>query len=128
VFVFTIQILLSDVPDVAHGPTQFVPGSHYSGRIPNDLGAPSWGGAGVQSILGKAGDIYLHNGQCWHRGAPNASDRTRYLLQHAYGRRWVAQRFYPFTGYTLPAHVSERISQDPRARRILGHHPKGAYG
>jgi len=126
--VFTIQILLSDVPDVAHGPTQFVPRSHYSGRIPNDPHAPAWDGSGPQSILGRAGDIYLHNGQCWHRGAPNASDRTRYLLQHAYGRRWVAQRFYPFTGYTLPEHVRGRISTDPRAQRILGHHPKGAYG
>jgi len=126
--VFTIQILLSDVPDVAHGPTQFVPGSHYSGRLPDDPHAPTWGGTGARSILGKAGDIYLHNGQCWHRGAPNASDQTRYLLQHAYGKRWVAQRFYPFTGYTLPEHVRSRISHDPRAQRILGQHPKGAYG
>jgi len=128
VFVFTIQILLSDVPSLEYGPTQFVPGSHYSGRNPNDHEHPTWQGRGPSSIYGKAGDIYLHNGQCWHRGAPNTSDQTRYLLQLAYGRRWMAQRFYPFTGYSLPAQVISHAKGDERMLRVLGHHPKGPYG
>jgi ectoine hydroxylase-related dioxygenase (phytanoyl-CoA dioxygenase family) len=128
IFVFTVQILLSDVPDLAYGPTQFVPGSQYSGRNPNDIDSPLWKNRGAVSIYGKAGDIYLHNGQCWHRGAPNTSDRTRYLLQLAYGRRWMAQRFYPFTGYALPQHVLNHASGDERMLRVLGHHPKGPYG
>jgi len=122
----TIQILLSDVPSLAYGPTQYVPGSHYSGRNPNDAKAPSFEGREPVSILGKAGDIYLHNPQCWHRGAPNDSDRTRYLLQLAYGKRWISQRFYPFMNYRMPQHVIDRA--DARRRRVLGFHPNGPYG
>ena len=69
---------------------------------------------------------YLHNGQCWHRGAPNTSNRTRYLLQLAYGMRFISQRFYPFVNYHLPQHVFDRA--DDRCKRVLGFHPKGAYG
>jgi ectoine hydroxylase-related dioxygenase (phytanoyl-CoA dioxygenase family) len=126
VFICTVQIPLTDIPSVEYGPTQFVPGSHYSGRQPNDPYNPSFEGREPVSILCKAGDIYLHNGQCWHRGAPNTSDRTRYLLQLAYGMRWVSQRFYPFVNYQLPPDVLERA--DDRRKRVLGDHSKGAYG
>jgi ectoine hydroxylase-related dioxygenase (phytanoyl-CoA dioxygenase family) len=126
VFLFTFQILLSDVPSDEFGPTQFVPGSHYSGRHPDDARQPTWEGRGPVSVLGRAGDVYLHNGQCWHRGAPNSSGRTRYLLQHAFGQRWVSQRFFPFIDYRLPDHVRARA--DERCLRVLGTHPKGAYG
>lgn len=125
-FIVTVQILLTDVPSVEYGPTQYVPGSHYSGRQPNDSAQPSFEGREPVSILGKAGDIYLHNGQCWHRGAPNTSDRTRYLLQLSFGQRWVSQRFYPFINYQMPQHVLELA--DDRRKRVLGVHPKGAYG
>jgi hypothetical protein len=126
VFLLTIQIPLTDIPSVEYGPTEFVPGSHYSGKNPNDPHNPSFEGQGPVPILCKAGDIYLHNGQCWHRGAPNTSDRTRYLLQLAYGQRWVSQRFYPFVNYRWPQHVLDR--SDERRKRVLGVHPKGAYG
>jgi hypothetical protein len=126
VHILTVQILLTDVDGPEHGPTQFVPGSHYSGKQPNDRHTPSFEGVGPVSLFGKAGDIYLHNGQAWHRGAPNTSDRTRYLLQLAYSRRWVSQRLYPFVNYQLPNDVVERA--DERRRRVLGLHAKGAYG
>ncbi len=125
-FLLTVQVLLSDVESQEHGPTQFVPGSHYSGGHPNDKKNPTFDGRGPVSIFGRAGDIYLHNGQCWHRGAPNTSDRTRYLHQLAYGKRFISQRFYPFVNYQLPKHVLDRA--DERRRRVLGFHPKGAYG
>jgi hypothetical protein len=125
-FVFTFQCLLSDVPSIDHGATQFVPGSHYSGRQPEPTQRPVWEGRGPVSILGRAGDIYLHHGQAWHRGAPNRSERTRYLLQLCYGQRFVAQRFHPFVDYRLPAAVLARA--DERCLRVLGRHPKGAYG
>ena len=128
IFLMTVQILLTDVPAIEYGPTQFVPGSHYSGRQPNDPKNPTFEGNGPVSILAKAGDIYLHNGQCWHRGAPNTSDRMRYLLQLAYSRRFISQRFFPFVNYQLPACVMERANQDDRLKRVLGFHGKGAYG
>ncbi len=128
VFLMTVQVLLTDVPSVEYGPTQFVPGSHYSGRKPNNIKDPTFEGRKAVSILANAGDIYLHNGQCWHRGAPNTSDRARYLLQLAYGRRFVSQRFYPFMNYKLPDAVMERTTQDERLKRVLGFHEKGDYG
>lgn len=125
-FVMTFQIPLTDIETLAHGPTQFVPGSHNSGRQPNDRANPSFEGREPVSILCRAGDLYLHNGQCWHRGAPNTSDRRRYLLQLAFSQRWVSQRFYPFVNYRLPEGLLER--SDDRRRRVLGIHPPGAYG
>jgi ectoine hydroxylase-related dioxygenase (phytanoyl-CoA dioxygenase family) len=126
VLILTVQIPLTDIPGDDYGPTQYVPGSHYSGRQPNDTSKPLFEGRGPVSILSKAGDIYLHNGQCWHRGAPNTSERTRYLLQLHYGTRNVAQRFYPFVNYQLPEHILARA--DERRKRVLGLHRKGAYG
>ncbi len=124
-FLFTVQILLSDVDDLAHGPTQFIPGSHYAGRPPTG-DAPTFEGRDPVTILGRAGDVYLHDPQCWHRGAPNTSDRTRYLLQVAYGRRWVSQHFHPFIDYRMPVHVWEGAGE--RLQRVLGRHPQGPYG
>ena len=126
VHILTVQILLTDVEAIEYGATQFVPGSHYSGKQPNDRKNPQFEGREPVSLFCKAGDIYLHNGQAWHRGAPNTSDRVRYLLQLAYSRRWVSQRFYPFVNYQLPERVLART--DDRRRRVLGLHMKGAYG
>ncbi len=88
----TVQVALSDIDTEALGPTQCVPGSHDSGRHPNqeDL---TFEGRGPVSIYCKAGDAYLQNHQCWHRGAPNTSDRTRYVLQLQYAQRWAIRRF-----------------------------------
>ena len=126
VFLVTVQIPLTDIPSIEYGPTEFVPGSHYSGRNPNDPKNPIFQGQGPVPIFCKAGDIYLHNGQCWHRGAPNSSNQMRYLLQLAYGMRFVSQRFYPFVNYQLPQRVYDRA--DERRKRVLGFHPKGPYG
>jgi hypothetical protein len=90
----TVQCALSDIDAIAHGPTQFVPGSHYSGRYPpKSEEAPAFEGQGPRSLLCKAGDIYLTNHQCWHRGAPNTSDRIRYVMQLQYAQRWADRRF-----------------------------------
>ena len=124
--IINVQIPLTDVPTVEHGPTQVVPGSHYSGRQPNDPAAPKFEGRGVHSILSKAGDAYLQHGQVWHRGEPNSSDQTRCLLQQCYAARHISQRFYPFLNYSMPEHVLEQA--DERMLRLLGKHSKGAYG
>ncbi|MCX5662804.1 MAG: phytanoyl-CoA dioxygenase family protein [Planctomycetota bacterium] len=125
-FLFNVQIPLTDLLTDEFGPTQFVPGSHYSGRQPNDPRNPTFEGKGPVSIHCKAGDIYLQHSQVWHRGAPNKSTRTRYLLQQAYSMRFIAQRFYPFLNYRMPDHVLEGASD--RLLRVLGKHGKGPYG
>ena len=67
----TVQVPLTDIDSIEHGPTQYVPVSHYSGRNPPKTETPTFEGRGPVSILCKAGDIYLHDPQCWHRGTPN---------------------------------------------------------
>jgi hypothetical protein len=89
----TVQVALSDIENLEHGPLQYVPGSHYSGRQPDDPESPSFEGRGPVSVYCRAGDAYLLNHQCWHRGAPNNSDRTRYILQLQFGARWAIRRF-----------------------------------
>ncbi len=93
VFWLTVQCALSDIDTLEHGPTQFVPGSHYSGRRPPNQEEPTFEGRGPQALFCKAGDIYLTNHQCWHRGAPNTSDRIRYVMQIQYAQRWADARF-----------------------------------
>lgn len=87
----TVQVALSDIDEVEHGPTQFVPKSHYSGRKPPEI--LEFEGQGPQSVFCKAGDIYLTNHQTWHRGAPNLSDRVRYIMQLQYATGWADRRF-----------------------------------
>lgn len=89
---FTVQVALSDITAPEHGPTQYVPGSHYSGRHP-DGAEPEFEGRGPTSLYCRAGDAYLTNHQTWHRGAPNTSDKIRYLMQIQYARRWADARF-----------------------------------
>ncbi len=93
VFWFTVQVALSDIESIEHGPTQYVPGSQYSGRRPPTQEDPEFEGNGPKDVLCRAGDIYFTNHQAWHRGAPNNSDRIRYVMQIQYAQRWAAARF-----------------------------------
>jgi ectoine hydroxylase-related dioxygenase (phytanoyl-CoA dioxygenase family) len=125
IFAINVQIALSDVPSDEYGPTQVVPGSHYSGRYPEQQN-PTFEGQGPVSIYTRAGDVYLQNSQVWHRGAPNTSNRRRYLYQLAYSPRFMSQRFYPYLNYRMPDHVLE--GADERLLRVLGKHSIGAWG
>lgn len=125
VLLFTCMYYLVDVePDM--GPTQLVPRSHRSGCQPPDEDPPMYKGAEPVSIHAEAGDVLIFNGQTWHRGARNESERNRIVQQVVYGKRWIAQRFHPFVNYTLPEEVIDRAS--PRRRRLLGMHERGPYG
>ena len=126
VFRMSFQIALTDQDEDQCGPSQFVPGSHYAGRPPNDPENPTFDGQGPKSLLMKAGDLYLLSSQTWHRGAPNTSDRVRYLFHQVYGQRFVAQRFWPYLNYHMPDYVLE--GADERLLRVLGKHPEMAYG
>jgi len=122
---FIVQALYYLV-DVDHeiGPTQFVPGSHRSGREPDT--ELTYEGQGAVSVIAKAGDCALQNGQTWHRGATNRSlERIRIVQEVGYGRRFMAQRFYPFVNFRMPEDLLARSSS--RRRRLLGVHPRGPY-
>ena len=126
VLLFTCNYYLTDVDSVKDGPTQTVPRSHLFGApCPNPIE-----GSGhedqVVSNLGPAGSVIMFNNQVWHRGAPNTSDRTRYITQISYARRLVGHKYYPFMNYQMPGHVYD--GADERRRRLLGFLPRGAYG
>ncbi|MBF6212201.1 phytanoyl-CoA dioxygenase family protein [Nocardia puris] len=125
-YVVTAMYYLTDVP-VEVGPTQIVPGSHRSGRFPPEREHELvWEGRGYDTIVAKAGDCLLLNGQTWHRGATNNSDTSRQVLQVTYGRRFIAQRFHPYINVQIPTRILERAGE--RRRRLLGVHPHGPYG
>ena len=46
------------------------------------------------TVICKAGDIYLHHPQTWHRGTQNRSGKRRYLQQQQYGQAWLFGRFF----------------------------------
>lgn len=115
---FTVQMALSDIDSEADGPTQFVPGSHYAGRHPDDPDHPSFAGCGPVSVFCKAGDIYLQNNQCWHRGGPHSSPNMRYLLQSQYAARWAFTRFGEYNRVPVPEAALRGAA--PRLLQVLG--------
>ncbi len=128
-FVMQTFTPLTDVEEIHYGPTQVVPGSHYAGRqphLPHEQDRPQFDGLGPHSFLTRKGHAYMFNNQVWHRGAPNASDRTRLMAGVTYSKRFISQKFYPFIDYRMPDHVWTEAS--PRLERMLGRHVKGAYG
>ena len=121
----TVQMALTDIDRIEHGPTQYVPGSHLSGRDPNDPENPEFEGRGPVSVFCKAGDIYLQDPQCWHRGAPNTSGRTRYLMQSQYAVDWAYRRFGWMNAVPVPE--DERPPAGSRLDQLLGgRHPPPA--
>ncbi len=115
---FTIHMALSDIDSEENGPTQYVPGSHYSGRPPNSQEHPEFEGRGPVSMLCKAGDLYLHNNQCWHRGAPVTGERMRYLMDSQYAARWAFRRFGEFTQVPIPE--STLAQADEKLYKVMG--------
>lgn len=126
VLLFTCNYYLTDVTELQHGPTQFVPGSHLFGaQCPGSLDETEYAD-NVVSAYGEAGTALLFGCQTWHRGSPNTSQRTRYVSQVSYASRIIGHRYYPFMNYVMPDHVYQ--DANPRLRRLLGFLPRGAYG
>ncbi|WP_144865042.1 phytanoyl-CoA dioxygenase family protein [Hyella patelloides] len=122
VLAFTINFYLTDVLKVENGCTQVVPGSHLFGKVcPSDVR-----GYKIDSCLAPIGSVVCFNNQVWHRGAPNLSNRPRYITQITYGKRLVGHKYYPFMNYQMPEHCYKNAS--PRLKTLLGFLPNGAYG
>lgn len=126
VLLFTCNYYLTDVETPQHGPTEVLPKSHLFGRpCPPTLAGTPYEGK-TDYCCGKAGTVVMFNNQVWHRGAPNLSDRVRYITQVSYARRLVGHKYHPFMNYHMPEHVY--ADADPRLKRLLGFLPRGAYG
>ena len=126
VLLFTANYYLTDVETPEYGPTQLIPGSHLFGkRCPSVIEGTQWEDKTVYAC-GKAGSVVLFNNQVWHRGAPNLSERVRYITQVSYARRLIGHKYAPFMNYQMPEHVYK--DANPRRKRLLGFLPNGAYG
>lgn len=123
IFITTTHFYLNNLFENL-GPTQFVPGSHKSGRGPN--GDVQWNGIEPQSILCNAGDAVMFRSEVWHRGTKNTSNKIRYLLQVHYANRMITQKFPP---YLNRFQFNEGILSQatPRQRRLLGEHRRSNY-
>ena len=128
-FYFSLQIALSDIDSEDDGPTQYVPGSHFAGRLPprnredpDENDPPTFNGRGPKSVFCKAGDVYVFNHQTWHRGSPNRSGRMRYLMQNQYGQRWLGRRFSSGEHRVCHLPKAQWDGLSERARELLARH------
>lgn len=124
VFITTTHYYLNDLyPEL--GPTQFIPGSHRSGTRPQP-GQIDWEGKRAENCIVKAGDAVIFRSEIWHRGTPNNSEETRYLLQVHYAQRMITQKFPPYLNrFSFNQELLAKAT--PRQRRLLGDHRKGNY-
>ena len=119
VYWLSVQIPLTDIDALEDGATEVVRGSHYSGRLVPTQDNPRFEDRAPEPMLCKAGDAYLFNHQIWHRGSPNLSSRTRYLLQlqFAQGGTFASR----FQGLADSPHLDEILQgADERMLRVLG--------
>ena len=124
IFITTAHFYLDDLSEEL-GPTNFVPSSHRAGRRPKE-GETSFKGVEEQSIMCKAGDCVVFRCEVWHRGTPNTSGRTRYLLQVHYAQRIITQKYPP---YLNKFQFDEAIlaCATPRQLRLMGDHTPSNY-
>ncbi|MBN2982160.1 phytanoyl-CoA dioxygenase family protein [Cohnella algarum] len=107
------------------GPTQIVPGSHRAGKhlaFADEIGM--YKGRGPESVLVNAGDCLVFNSQLWHRGAPNRTDRPRYVQQIIYRKKFLVPRMShdDNAGYRVPQDILDRAN--PRRKRLLGYNER----
>ncbi|MBA3978034.1 MAG: phytanoyl-CoA dioxygenase family protein [Nitrosopumilus sp.] len=85
-FSCTAILFLTD-STIENGATNIIPGSHLSYSLPQDLlSEPTARLSGEITITGKAGDVCVLNGHCWHCGGSNKSANERLTLLAHYLR------------------------------------------
>jgi ectoine hydroxylase-related dioxygenase (phytanoyl-CoA dioxygenase family) len=78
-----------------NGPTRMVPGSHKSGKRPQDVLADVMAPHPQEVLLtGKAGSIAIMNAHLWHAGTANRTSAPRLAMHAFYCRRDKPQQQY----------------------------------
>ncbi|WP_395140598.1 phytanoyl-CoA dioxygenase family protein [Armatimonas sp.] len=96
------SIWLLDDFTLTNGATRVVPGSHNSGKAPQEeLASPTDTHPQEQLILGSAGTVVIFNSHTWHGGTLNHTDKPRRAL-HSY-----------FTRRDQPQQTNQRTSLSP---------------
>ncbi len=99
-----------------NGPLRVVPGSHRSGRLPQDvLDDPRAPHPEEVLVTGAAGTIVVFNAHLWHGGLENRSPQSRRALHAFYCRRDKPQQQYQRA--LLTADVQGSLS--PSQRQLL---------
>lgn len=128
IFAIGAHLMLRDCAET-DGPTQVVPRSHRSGRVPDYdcVDDPDFGydGNRPELVPANAGDVLLFASDLWHRGTPAAAGgRGRLFLQCHYGRRDIAQRIVTTAEVNQLTPEAIARASDGRARTVVGlHHP-----
>ena len=110
------QFYLDDlVPEL--GPTIVIPGSHLSGRAPNN--ETTWNGKRPKAAMLKAGDVAIFRFDLWHGAYSNTSKNgeRRHIMQLEFGHAMLATAYPPmaYDHYCNP----ELIKQATPAQRVL---------
>ena len=99
-----------------NGALRVVPGSHRSGRRPQDVLADAAGPHPDEVLVtGRAGDLVVMNSHLWHGGTANRTDRRRLAL-HAFYCRWDKPQQQYQKGLLRPETAA---ALSPAARVIL---------
>lgn len=95
-----------------NGATRILPGTHRSGldRPPADLEIKY-----AYQAEAPAGSVLIFNGQCWHAGGRNDSDRNRHALFAHYRKRLLLFQNDPHDGF--PPEWFDRLT--PRQKELL---------
>ena len=88
-------IWMLDEFTTANGATRFVPGTHRSGKLPQealaDPGAPH---PDERLLTGRRGTVVVMNAHLWHGGTANRTDGPRLAMHSFYCRRDLPQQQY----------------------------------
>jgi len=96
-----------------NGPTRCVPGTHKSGKRPEEvLDNPSAPHPDEILVTGKAGTVVIMNAHLWHGGTANRTARPRCAMHGFYCRRDKPQQQYQKR--LLRAEVQARLTPDER--------------
>lgn len=113
---FTAIWMLDDFTH-KNGATRIVPGTHLDSVVPYEVLADIYASHPAEVIMeGKAGDVLVYNGHCWHAGGENTTDGQRRALLVLYTRVDYPQQTDQ-RKYLLPEVQSSMTSLE---REILG--------
>src|SRR5262249_19240533 len=88
-------IWLLDDFTTENGAPRYVPGTHRSGRLPQDVLSDTAAAHPDEALItGKAGDVVVMNAHLWHGGTANRSGRSRLAMHSFYCRRDLPQQQY----------------------------------
>ncbi len=102
-----------------NGAPRYVPGTHNSGKLPQDVLSDLTAAHPEERLItGKIGDVIVMNSHLWHGGTANRADRPRLAMHSFYCRRDLPQQQYqkkllrPETQRTLSAELRHLLALD----------------